>query len=211
MTTFDASGAAPLTRKRAATRERLLDAALDVFAEEGLGRATVEQICERAGFTRGAFYSNFDNLDELALTMWRRSSERMTAGLRAGLTHLQLDGTSQLDDSIRRLVDAIPLNEKWYRISAEFTAHALRTPPLEQAVLEQERAVLDAIMPLFEATAAQSGLRITDSNAFGRALVAVHDGTLLQCLLEPDSEVLRQLRVDLFVTVARSFTEPAAQ
>ena len=50
---------APATTRRQATRERLLDAAFEVFAEQGVHASTVEQIAERAGFTRGAFYSNF--------------------------------------------------------------------------------------------------------------------------------------------------------
>ena len=43
-------------RRRSATRARLLEGALDVFAERGFNGASVEDICERAGFTRGAFY-----------------------------------------------------------------------------------------------------------------------------------------------------------
>ena len=50
-----------VTARRAATRERLIDAAIDVFAEKGVLGASVEEICEDAGFTRGAFYSNFDD------------------------------------------------------------------------------------------------------------------------------------------------------
>ena len=44
-----------LTARRAATRERLVDAAVVVFAEKGVLGAAVEEICEAAGFTRGAF------------------------------------------------------------------------------------------------------------------------------------------------------------
>src|SRR5487761_2120938 len=54
-----------MTPRRAATRARLLDAARDVIAERGAGGATVEGIAERAGFTRGAFYSNYASLDDL--------------------------------------------------------------------------------------------------------------------------------------------------
>ena len=53
--------------RRGRTRTRLLDAAVDVFAERGIEGATVELICERAGFTRGAFYSNFSTKEELLL------------------------------------------------------------------------------------------------------------------------------------------------
>jgi AcrR family transcriptional regulator len=56
-----------LTReeKRAQTRERLLDAAERVFLRRGLQGSSVEEIAAEAGFTRGAFYSNFKSKDEL--------------------------------------------------------------------------------------------------------------------------------------------------
>ena len=57
------------TRRRAETRSRLLRAALEVFSEKGFGRTTVDDVCARAGYTRGAFYSNFVSLDELFLTV----------------------------------------------------------------------------------------------------------------------------------------------
>ena len=51
--------------KQAATRAALLDAAAQLFVERGLQGASVEAISERAGFTRGAFYSNFASKEEL--------------------------------------------------------------------------------------------------------------------------------------------------
>jgi AcrR family transcriptional regulator len=64
------------TRRRENTRARLLEAAFDVFADVGLDAASVEAVCERAGFTRGAFYSNFASKDELFLELARTVSER---------------------------------------------------------------------------------------------------------------------------------------
>ncbi|WP_051208264.1 TetR/AcrR family transcriptional regulator [Propionicicella superfundia] len=61
-----------LTARRAHTRDRLLDAALEIFAAKGVQAATVEEICERAGFTRGAFYSNFESKDDLCVAAFRR-------------------------------------------------------------------------------------------------------------------------------------------
>ena len=46
-------------RSRTQTRRRLIEAAPRVFVERGIGGASVAQICSAAGFTRGAFYSNF--------------------------------------------------------------------------------------------------------------------------------------------------------
>jgi AcrR family transcriptional regulator len=56
-----------LTRKekQAETRQRLLEAAERVFLRRGLRGSSVEEIAEEAGFTRGAFYSNFRSKDEL--------------------------------------------------------------------------------------------------------------------------------------------------
>jgi AcrR family transcriptional regulator len=62
-----ASPAKRLTRreKQAQTRERLLDAAERVFQREGLAAASVERITAEAGYTRGAFYSNFESKEQL--------------------------------------------------------------------------------------------------------------------------------------------------
>ncbi|MDX5318539.1 MAG: TetR family transcriptional regulator, partial [Actinomycetes bacterium] len=58
--------------RRTATRDRLIEAALGVFAEKGVLAATVEEICDAAGFTRGAFYSNFESKTELFFALAER-------------------------------------------------------------------------------------------------------------------------------------------
>src|SRR6478609_5654163 len=51
------------------TREKLFEAAAQVFGEQGIGGASIEIIAAAAGFTRGAFYSNFKSKDELIIAM----------------------------------------------------------------------------------------------------------------------------------------------
>jgi len=63
----------PVTARRAQTQDRLMAAAARVFAERGIIGASVEEICEAAGFTRGAFYSNFTDKDSLVLALIRQS------------------------------------------------------------------------------------------------------------------------------------------
>jgi len=46
---------------------RLIESAGKVFAERGFYGASVEEITERAGFSRGAFYSNFTSREDLFL------------------------------------------------------------------------------------------------------------------------------------------------
>ncbi|MGW0176067.1 TetR/AcrR family transcriptional regulator [Rhodococcus sp. NPDC003322] len=198
-----------MPRSRAQTRERLLAAALDVFAEEGFGRSTVEQVCERAGFTRGAFYSNFDSLDELFLAMWEQRSAAMLADIRDAVAadesadEFDLD----LDRAAARILAAIPVEDRWYRITAEFTAHALRNPALKSVMAAREAAIQATILPVVENALARAGRRITDPQALGRALVAVHDGTSVQVLMEPDDARIVRARTDLFVHVLRSYSE----
>ncbi|MBB5465893.1 AcrR family transcriptional regulator [Paraburkholderia sp. Clong3] len=74
-----------LTREQSKdqTRERLLDAAQAIFMKKGFVAASVEDIAAAAGYTRGAFYSNFRSKTELFLELLRRDHEAMQAGLHA--------------------------------------------------------------------------------------------------------------------------------
>src|SRR5215510_9700770 len=51
------------------TRDKLFEAAAQVFEEQGINAASIETIATAAGFTRGAFYSNFASKDELIVAM----------------------------------------------------------------------------------------------------------------------------------------------
>src|SRR6476620_6040810 len=79
-------------RRREATRQKLLDAAAQVFAEVGLDAASVEAICERAGFTRGAFYSNFETKDELFLDLVCTVSREHVGAVRSRVLQLEREG-----------------------------------------------------------------------------------------------------------------------
>jgi AcrR family transcriptional regulator len=72
-----------LTREqsRDQTRERLLDAAQALFMKKGFVAASVEDIALAAGYTRGAFYSNFSGKAELLVELLRRDHEAMQADL----------------------------------------------------------------------------------------------------------------------------------
>lgn len=57
------------------TREALLDAAMTLFAERGIEGTSIEEVTAQAGFTRGAFYSNFTDKNELVVETMRRFLE----------------------------------------------------------------------------------------------------------------------------------------
>jgi len=58
------------------TRHRLLDSAQKLFAKKGLDRTSVEDIAAAAGYTRGAFYSNFKTKGDLFIELLRRDHQR---------------------------------------------------------------------------------------------------------------------------------------
>ena len=62
-----------ITKRRPITVTALLDAAMELFAEQGYGSTSIPDICTRAGLTKGAFYSNFANKDALFLALLDRS------------------------------------------------------------------------------------------------------------------------------------------
>jgi AcrR family transcriptional regulator len=79
-----------MTRKRLSredsreqTTQRLLDAAQKLIARNGLDAASVENIAAAAGYSRGAFYSNFSSKDDLFVELLRRDHQKATAELNA--------------------------------------------------------------------------------------------------------------------------------
>lgn len=90
-----------LTRdeSRDLTRQRLLDAAAVIIAKKGLASASVENIAERAGYTRGAFYSNFDSKTDLFIELLKRDHNDISHQLQ----HI-LDAGLSIEDTQRQLL-----------------------------------------------------------------------------------------------------------
>jgi AcrR family transcriptional regulator len=120
-------------RRRENTRARLLEAALDVFAEKGIRRVTVDELVAAAGFTRGAFYSNFSSIDEVFFAVFEDQAERMLTAVRGAIESIP-EGEFSLE-SLGVILDSVhPFGRQWYLIHTEFVLLALRN--------EEARAVL---------------------------------------------------------------------
>lgn len=57
----------PRVEKGLRTRQRIFDTALALFAKKGYDKVTVEEICEKVGVTKGAFYNHFKSKDQIIL------------------------------------------------------------------------------------------------------------------------------------------------
>ncbi|SLI63230.1 Uncharacterised protein [Mycobacteroides abscessus subsp. abscessus] len=65
-----------------------------------------------------------------------------------------------------------------------------------------------ALMPTIVAALARAGRTVADPVALGQALVAVHDGTAAQVLMEPDNAAVHRRRAELFCHVVLAYSTP---
>jgi AcrR family transcriptional regulator len=176
----------PPKRRRSNTRARLLEGALDVFAERGFHGASVEDICDRAGFTRGAFYSNFASKDELVLALFQATTDRLLEQIGALLPELANQPVTLLDAVLGLLDEAAPDQRRWHLVSTEFTLHALRDPDAARALNEQRALFRAQLTQLVEEIGRTSGVTFSvPPEQFVRMVIALHEGARSQSLLEP--------------------------
>lgn len=202
------------SHRREATRRRLLDAARRVFAERGFHGASVEEICEQAGFTRGAFYSNFASKDDLVLDLY----DQHTARLRERITEL----ADQPDLTIQQILEGVFTiwthdeaagQRRWHLLLTEFTLHAMRDPAAGRAWARQQRALRVQLADVVERIAGDRGLRSpVDAEQFVRAAMALFNGAMTQHLLEPRKVIAGELeRAFLPAMVGALFEAPGRQ
>lgn len=143
----------PLSRRRAETRERLLEAAIAVFARIGVDQARVEDISEEAGFTRGAFYSNFADKDTLIIELLQHQQEMATRVVQTSIGQV-LAGPRPDDfaELVNAALDAFAENipaDNWMLAELSLRLAAMRNPLIAEHldVFEQrQRAVLADIL-----------------------------------------------------------------
>jgi AcrR family transcriptional regulator len=180
-----------VTRRRVRTRANLLDAAFQVFAAKGFGRVSIEEVCEAAGYSRGAFYSNFDSLDELFFALYRQRADliaRQVADALAG------DGPDlDVPASVDRVTEVLLLDLDWLLVKTDFLVHAARDPAVAQSLLEHRARLRGAIADRLARARGHTALPavLGDTDAAARAVVAAYDGVTTQLLLDKDVDGAR--------------------
>jgi AcrR family transcriptional regulator len=149
--------------------------------------ASIEQIAAAAGFTRGAFYSNFTSKDELAVAMLEdhlaQSQVRNRALLRE---HPDAEGFVQaLRDDYRPGDDPLHHNPL---LQVELMLYVSRTPELRPLLGDHLRTMRSLVGEIASSILRSSRPEVdVDPEALGTVLVAVEDGLRLHRLVDPDS------------------------
>lgn len=172
--------------RRAQTTRRLLDAAADVFAERGFHAATVDDIADAAGYTKGAVYANFAGKDALFLALLDRHLDDQVAqvdrivaaasdaGLRARLR----------DASAEQLAAGGPFG----LLTLEFWLYAARDATAGEALAARYRRMRNRLAEVIaERDAVRGTADPTPPHDVAALVLALDAGLFLQHLIDPDA------------------------
>ncbi|MBA8926944.1 AcrR family transcriptional regulator [Kutzneria viridogrisea] len=182
-----------MTRRRVDTRQRLIAAAHEVFLERGIRDSPIELVCERAGFTRGAFYSNFATKEDLFLALFEQQNEIRAQRLRGILAEVAASGVVSDMSSVQALVVQVgklfmtPLAEDrdWYLLCSEFRSQALRQPELRGHLARAQAEFDQRLGQALVESLAQLGLRFVIAPADAvHVMVGMYEMAMQRSLLE---------------------------
>jgi AcrR family transcriptional regulator len=159
-----------------------------VFTKRGLQQASIDEVAEDAGFTKGAFYANFKNKEELFLAMLdERFAERIEDIERV------IAGEGTTAEKARRAGDdftsMIAADPEWERLFFEFSAYAARNEDFRQELVTRYRSMRHRIAAALRARHEELGIEEPPLPFEQVALMtcAMANGFALEKLLEPDA------------------------
>jgi AcrR family transcriptional regulator len=193
-----------LTRQQqqARTRSKLMTAARNVFTCKGMQQASIDEVAEEAGYTKGAFYANFKSKDELYLAMLdERFTERIAEVERAFAS--DEEAPEQARHAAADYARAMQADPATGRLFLEFAIHALRDEAFRQELLTRfttlHSRLADVYRRRFEAYGVEPPVPV---DRVVRMVIAMTDGWLTWRLLDPDNvnDELFEAMVEIFTT-----------
>ena len=169
------------------TREKLFEAAARVFEDQGIGGASIEAIAAAAGFTRGAFYSNFKSKDELIIAMLE---DHVAQSIRRNLDLLDrhknladfIDALKTIDRSHQDPLARSPL------LHMEMILFVARAEKRRPDLAKRLRARRKLIVDIVEATSKNNGKNASPNPTWiGAIVLALEDGFRLHRLIDPET------------------------
>ena len=184
-----------LTRQQSQeqTRQRLLDAAIEVFIEKGFARSSVEEIAERAGYSKGAVYSNFASKEQLALAVLDRRIDQQIEVLTAQMPE-------QGDDPMFWINQGeTGLEGQWEPLLIELWVQGQYDAQLREQLATQRKRILDNIGRILA-----GGGRPTQQQTDAVIMtLALSSGLAMQYAVDPDPHLM-----ELFAeTIVRLYNE----
>lgn len=200
---------------RAQTRQRLLQAAGEVFAQRGYDGASLDDVATAAGLTKGAVYSSFAGKDDLFYALMReRIDERLALVTEAVERQATVGEITR--DAGSGLAQLMLSQREWHLLFIEFWARAVRDPGLHDEFARERRSVRGLIAQFLEARAAETEVNLpAPADQLAVAVLALSNGIAIEHLADPDTVdpsifgVALGLLLDSLLTSATSLTERA--
>ena len=172
--------------KQAHTRSCLMKSAAKVFARRGLQQASIDEVAEDAGFTKGAFYANFKSKEELFLAMLdERFAGRLEEIERAAASDADLG--QQARQAGTDFTNYLSADPEWQRLFFEFTAYAARNEDFRQELVTRYRALRERIAQIYARSAQQAGVEPpVPVEQVAVMTFAMANGIAFEKLLEPE-------------------------
>ena len=179
------------TRKRltrvesqAQTQQRLLDAAAVIVARRGLVGASIEDIAETAGYSRGAFHANFKSKDELFLALIERHVKAMLAEI-----HKLMDAPLDPEEMQQNLRAACACytgsDRETYLLLTEAQLYAVRNPRFGKKLSVLFGAIYDGLIGPIEYFQKQTKYKDTSARQLVLIGFALSHGLILHNLMDP--------------------------
>ena len=199
--------------RREQTRQELVTAAEGCFVSRGFHATSVDQVAERAGYTKGAVYSNFAAKEDLFFAVYERRVERaltevVPALRQAGLEHA-------FDSLATATIERRDRDDGWLAVFYEFWGHVVRHPELRERFAAIHARFLEPLAEAVQQLAEDRGLALpTDLTAsqVGLAWNAMEIGLGLERLTQPQAVdgVLARRMGWLLLDAALGSAQPSA-
>jgi AcrR family transcriptional regulator len=160
-------------------RERVLEAAREVFTESGYAKATLDAIAERAGFSKGVVYSQFDSKADLFLALLERRIDDRAEQNRALTEGLSAEDTigAFLTTAERDATE----NPAWQLVLVEFRAQATRDPALNLRYAELHARTVERLAGLLDGLYERAGIEpAAPTRTLAEFVLAVGSGINLE-------------------------------
>ena len=201
------TGRASRDKQRAQTRQDLLDAAGEIFARKGYHAASVDDVAEAAGFTKGAVYSNFASKEDLFFALYEQHVER---AVRVGLRLLGSPPEERGVAMANSLSEMGVLERDWHLLEMEFVLFAARNERMRELVAEQRQRTRERVAEIVGVHLRDIGGDDTDAMAIARLIIAALNGLADDELIEGDSHGhLIATLIDLVTSAMTSTGRPA--
>ena len=166
------------------TRRKLLAAAKQIFAKNGFEAARLEDIASGAGYTRGAFYANFDSKEDIFFALFEEWVRERIDSVTAALS-CHTDPLEKLA-ALRKHYAQLAKDRRLVLISLEFKLFALRHPEAHARLQNRHRRIRASFGELFSELLRPLGQTLPIANpAASTCLGAVAQGLLLEHLVDP--------------------------